>query len=63
MEKTTALVKEYGVEMRFLDFQSHLFDVSNANKLALAETIAAIEPDTAFFSVFRVKYQVARPFT
>ena len=48
VEKTTALAKEYGVEMRFLDFQSHLFGVSTANKIAVAEAIAVIEPDTAF---------------
>jgi len=46
--RSTELAKEYGVETRFLTFASIRYDVSEANKRAVAEAIAQIEPDVAF---------------
>jgi LmbE family N-acetylglucosaminyl deacetylase len=45
---STALAKEYGVEMRFLPFASMRFDVNEATKQAVAAAIAEIAPDVAF---------------
>jgi LmbE family N-acetylglucosaminyl deacetylase len=44
----TALAKQYGVEARFLNFQSHLFDVTSPNKKLVSEVVAEIQPDIAF---------------
>lgn len=43
-----ALAKEHGVEARFLQFQSHLFEPSHANKRIVAAAVADIQPDIAF---------------
>jgi N-acetylglucosamine malate deacetylase 1 len=43
-----AIAKEYGAEMRFLSFASMRYDVNEANKRAVAEAIAEIQPDVAF---------------
>jgi LmbE family N-acetylglucosaminyl deacetylase len=43
-----ALAKEHGVEARFLNFQSHLFEVSQENKRIVAGAVADIQPDIAF---------------
>ncbi len=45
---TIRICKEYGVEMRFLDFAGMRFDVNNATKTAVAEAVAEIGPDIAF---------------
>jgi LmbE family N-acetylglucosaminyl deacetylase len=42
------LAKQYGVEMRFLSFASMRYEVTDANKRAVAEAIADIGPDVAF---------------
>ena len=42
------LAKQYGVEMRFLNFASMRYEVTDANKRAVAEAIAEIGPDVAF---------------
>ncbi len=45
---TTAISKEYGVEMRYLNFRTHQFDVNLETKRAVAEAAAGIQPDAAF---------------
>ncbi|MHC5539841.1 PIG-L deacetylase family protein, partial [Singulisphaera rosea] len=45
---TTAICKEYGAELRYLDFQSYHFDVNLETKRAVAEVVADVRPDVAF---------------
>jgi LmbE family N-acetylglucosaminyl deacetylase len=42
------IAKEYGAEMRFLNFASIRYEVNEANKRAVAQAIAEIQPDVAF---------------
>lgn len=48
VQGTIDISKEYGAEIRFLNFAEMKYDVSEANKRAVAEAIAQIEPDVAF---------------
>jgi len=48
VEGTTEINQSYGVESRFLDFRSHLFDVNDATKRAVAQVVADVRPDVAF---------------
>lgn len=46
--RSIELAKEYGAEMRFLNFASMKFEASEANKRLAADAIAQIGPDVAF---------------
>jgi LmbE family N-acetylglucosaminyl deacetylase len=48
IEGTTAICKEHGAELRYLDFRSHAFEVSLQTKRAVAEAVADVQPDVAF---------------
>ena len=48
LARTVAISKEYGVEMRYLSFKSHLYDVNSETKKAAAGLVADIQPDIAF---------------
>jgi LmbE family N-acetylglucosaminyl deacetylase len=48
VDGTVALGREYGVEMRFLDFAEMKFDVTEAATTRVAAEVAAIAPDVAF---------------
>ncbi len=47
IDGTTAICKEHGAELRYLDFKSHGFDVDLATKRAVAEVVADVQPDIA----------------
>ena len=47
IEGTTAICKEHGAELRYLDFKSHCFDVDLRTKRAVAEVVADVQPDIA----------------
>lgn len=48
IQGTIDIGKEYGAEMRFLNFAEMKYDVTEASKRAVAEAVAEIEPDVAF---------------
>ena len=49
LEKTAAISQEYGVETRYLDFKSHLFEVTSETKRKVAEAVADLQPDVALY--------------
>ena len=48
VEGTVEICKEYGAEMRFLDFAEMKYGFTDAHKRAVAEAVADIGPDVAF---------------
>ncbi len=48
VEGTKRICKEYGTEMRFLDFASMHYGVTEETKRAVAEVVADVKPDIAF---------------
>lgn len=48
VEGTVRICRDYGVEMRYLDFASHQYDVNAETKRKVAEAVSAIKPDIAF---------------
>lgn len=48
VQGTIDISKEYGAEVRFLDFAGSSFEVTEVTKRAVAEAVAQIEPDVAF---------------
>ena len=47
LDGTREISGSYGVEMRYLDFRSHLFDVNTDTKRAVAQAVGEIGPDVA----------------
>ena len=48
IEGTKKICNEYGAEIRYLDFKSHLFNVNLDTIKSVAEAIADVQPDIAF---------------
>ncbi|MFN4260314.1 MAG: PIG-L deacetylase family protein [Gemmataceae bacterium] len=48
VSSTIAISKEYGMDMRYLDFASHRYDVTLETKRAVAAVVADVKPDLAF---------------
>jgi LmbE family N-acetylglucosaminyl deacetylase len=49
LEGTARISKEFGVEMRYLTYKSHQFDVNAESRRAVAAAVAAAEADIAFY--------------
>ncbi len=47
LAETVRISRDYGAEMRYLDFRSHLFDLNSQTKRAVAAVVADVQPDVA----------------
>jgi LmbE family N-acetylglucosaminyl deacetylase len=48
VDGTIQISKEFGAEMRYLNYASHRYDVTLETKRAVAEVVADVRPDVAF---------------
>lgn len=48
VETTVKITREFGVEMRYLKYASHRYDVRLDTKRAVAEVVAEVQPDIGF---------------
>jgi len=48
LEQNVRICKDYGAELRFLDFASYRFEVNMETKRAVARAVADVKPDIAF---------------
>lgn len=48
VQGTINISKDFGAEMRYLNFASHRYDVTLENKRAVAEVVREVQPDVAF---------------
>ena len=48
LEQSVRICKDYGAELRFLDFASHRFEVNLDTKRAVACALVDVKPDVAF---------------
>lgn len=48
LDGTVTICREYGAELRYMDFASHRYEVTDETKRAVAEVVAELQPDIAF---------------
>src|SRR5208282_4657037 len=48
LDGTSRICKDFGAEMRYLNYASHRFDVTLETKRAVAEVVAEVKPEIAF---------------
>lgn len=56
LDGTIEISRELGVEMRFLRYASHRFDVTEETKRDVAKVVAEVQPDIGFMLWFRDRH-------
>jgi LmbE family N-acetylglucosaminyl deacetylase len=56
VQGTIDISKEYGAEMRYLNYASHRYDVTLDTKKAVAEVVAEVKPDIGFLMWFHDRH-------